>query len=60
MAINWGQFRLSPHFPAGTPLSPVAGADQGYKNALIDTQIGQPSTSSFRAGTSILVSGSQF
>jgi len=39
---------------------PVPGPDQGYKNTLIDTMIGQPATTSVRAGTSILNNGRQY
>lgn len=37
-----------------------AGADLGYQNTLGDTRIGQPSSTSFRAGQNALVNGTQF
>lgn len=36
------------------------GTDPGYKNALADTQIGQPASTSVRTGKSVLVNGAQF
>lgn len=38
----------------------VQGPDYGYQNAAADTQIAQPSSTSVRAGSNILVNGTQF
>jgi len=38
----------------------LLGQDQGYQNSASDTQIGQPSATSVRTGTSILINGTQF
>lgn len=42
------------------PASPVPGSDAAYQHTLADTLVGQPTSSSFRTGTSMLVYGSQF
>jgi hypothetical protein len=38
----------------------LLGSDAGYQNSAGDTQIGQPSATSVRNGSSILVNGTQF
>jgi hypothetical protein len=40
--------------------SGTSGVDLGYQNTLGDTRIGQPASTSTRAGTSILINGTQF
>jgi hypothetical protein len=42
------------------PVSPVSGLDTTYLNAVTNTQAGQPTATSVRTGSSVLVNGQQF